>query len=447
MARKIAECPPEILDKICSNLHARQDLSSARATCRSLKAAADRYAFRHIKFCMHREDFYFLRQIANDHRALYVQSLTYNSHIMEEFDRSELAFWENDDQDAIADTENAVNQIREGQFMVMEMDEDFDFLKDVIPKFPNLRELVVATVHDEFFDPDEADNDAWASYGFAYRYLSRQMYGASYHEGTIRHLHAMLEGLRAAGGSLQRLTSLQVGFLSITSDDGYFRDPDYTTRPWPFDPKFLIKDMLGVQLSYLTHFGLLLHNGSQFHRPEDRPLIEAAKDHRLTVARDLTTSMPNLQSLTVGARNDAEWIYKLIPYHHVWPELHTIHLINVRFSYEGLLDVLSVHKKTLRTLIFDTCRLFGADDAGWGHFVDDLKASFRPFTLHCICFYNENRYNQNPICQEPTLQSYLRDTAASGVDSRPRIMVSHTDSDCWPRPEISLKRNSYFPQS
>ncbi|KAK0714413.1 hypothetical protein B0T21DRAFT_70940 [Apiosordaria backusii] len=423
----IVDLPAEILDKICEILDiicralgSCHDLTSARATCRDLKAVADRYVFRHIKFCMHDDDFDVLRSIANDHRSLYVQSLRYNTRIFSEetpltrrleFFAERMAIFSN-------------------QVKIMTEDGDIAFWRDVIPKFPNLREIFVTSDRDRELNTDMCD---WRI--SAYQHLNLEA-KRSHHSRTARHLQAVFEGLRAAGGSLQRLASVQTGFLSLIHANSTSDVKGYELPSWPFPSTWAATDCLGAQLSTLTHFGILLRNEPPPNRAWDWKIHPnrawdwnidiPMKNARMTVVKDIIKSMTNLQSLTLGLKHErTDSIQWFIPEGQHWQHLHTLHLANLFFGYQTLLNFLLRHKKTLRTLVLNNCSLRELGVSGqrsWENFFPDLKAGFLPYSLNVTALgtllADGDRF-KGPL-STPVLQTFLRDPDAVQLGPLPR---------------------------
>ncbi|KAK4653519.1 hypothetical protein QC762_507680 [Podospora pseudocomata] len=467
--------PSEIMDNICGNLDSHDTLSSIRASCRVLKAAADRHAFRHIKFCMHHEDFDVLRSIVNDYRAEHVQSLTYNTRIMRRYQSydDDIPYDPYDDElpdifhladihrppvdEAwIAAMRDVVDSIHRDQVQILAVGEDFDFLREVVPKFPNLREIIVAGDYPDSNRHRNREPNATEPILRipAYQCLNLDMTGVSHVEGTARHLRAILEAVQATGGSLPRLISIQVGFLSLLATDEDFERSDMPSAlpPWPFPPIYPLQNSLSTQLSVLTHFGILLGN----ERPwiDDPRKYSVVKSPRIKFVHDIIKTMPNLQSLTLGAKYEFAWLYDLIPYDHHWERLHTVHLINMGFGYETMLDLLLRHKQSLRTIILETCCVRGWDDAkrqriGWDQFIPDLKAGFLPHSLDFTFFHNlreeaRGAGDVDPECM-PMVRSYFRDKKASKLEPLPRISDERRAVKITlQRPLEILKMTSFF---
>ena len=421
--------PQEIFDNICEFL-GNNGVRRLRATCREMRDITDPYAFREVNFCLHVDDFAALHAIA--HHPTYpqfVRKLTYNTTIfdprlvvdktkgivlsgvqdfgvkmysdrnlifpgLQKVEKHNPEKWKQESDERKRRWMEA-ERVLTAQRRIFETNYDVTLFKEILPKFINLREISVST---------SATGTPRTPFDIFPHCLLSTWIDEQEHTG-IRHLPTLMEGIRAAGASMENLKRFRAGFgfhwLSLnptvekrsdstesdTSDDSdddgavdssismFFSPPDLklVNAGWPL-------------LDNLTHFEISIDDMTHYHEimpyPTKLLCLEALGSNII--------QMRNLETLIINIENhlDSDCIScevkppvplaRLIPAGQHWPRLKKLDLGRVATNRGFLTKLLIRHKETLTTVGLQGIHL---ENSSWMAFFPKLRKAWLPKRL------------------------------------------------------------------
>ncbi|KAK3689731.1 hypothetical protein B0T22DRAFT_462112 [Podospora appendiculata] len=395
--------PRELIHQICEALDLR-DVRRFRLTCRQLAAIGACHALPIVTFFFHRDDFGALRAIAN-HPVYpkYVKTLIYDAEVLEDA-RMTYRNYVDDTREFASMRSNALRARRAAtptvpdaelrakfkaykiahaaQKQIVATSEDFQVLREVIAKFPNLDDILMS-VDFEFRKPEEDHNPDLELRGPFDKLGCATIPGFPKAEG-VRHLSALLAAVQAAG-RMKALKSIRAGSLHYS----FFDHGLSAGSPIRIDG--------GVDMFHnLTRFELSIHchsefadefgdeNGSLDDDDDFDHVEECRRVMRTGVIRKLLRKMPNLEVLSIlfseHDYDDDEAIFpaslsEIIPADQVWPNLETLKLGSIETDREELVAFLVRHKESLMSLSLQDIRLI---ETSWLKLLPQLKAELEP---------------------------------------------------------------------
>ncbi|KAM7215735.1 hypothetical protein V8F06_008845 [Rhypophila decipiens] len=375
---KLEGLPVEMIHEVCGHLEF-QDQRTLRRVNRYFCAIASSHALKRIKFCMCKRDLDMLRQITNNPLyASYVQGLVYVVETLS-LERQTFEMYaraiERDEMikrstpgynllhheaspprtylpSEIREQHRRYTQFFEQQHDILHHRRDFEVIKEVIAKLPNLKEITVSSdggiakvIKSPFVDCKKVCDG---------RFVGGRM--------STRHLEVMLKAINAAGTQLQtmRVSSVYHTFLDPTTFGLHS-----------------IADLLGN----MTHFDLAIQAVEESHMPmpigaigtEDpfdirNQVNECNKTMNAGGLRRVLESMPNLMFLKLtffefhsappGTFDAPAILRHLMPHDAHWPKLKCLSLSNLMTERQYIVKLLARHKDTLQFFRLDQMRLW-----------------------------------------------------------------------------------------
>lgn len=383
----IEQLPPEILHTTCSFLD-DTDARSLRSTCKTIGAVADCYAFQHLTFYLHSGDFDMLRYFAShDTFAKNVRSLVYITDILSlrrlsfkkflvrakenaqkwiesirpgarprtrsETRRSKLSHARPTfDDEELRNVYNKYVELHERQATLLAGGEDFAVLREVVPKFSRLRNIIVS-----------------ADYWFRELLQARR---TPFDEILIPATDALdSKACRQIGSLLMPLVGLSPRLQSLCLGEIH----------WSFFDRLHDSTRLTQMAEIcrnLTTFNAHIDTGRLGAREEGLTFAgECARTIQQGDVRRLLEAMPRLETLTIGftfmdEHND---IYPARLADLVSMTTHWQHLKHVKFEIleaprQDLIDFFNRHNSTLRTIELIDLRLIRSS---WRVFLPQLQ--------------------------------------------------------------------------
>lgn len=370
MVLSLIELPPELLHATCSFLD-DQDLRLLRLTCRTIGAVADCHAFQTLMFYLHDGDFEMLRYFAN--HKVFSKSVTTLVYVTSFLPQRRLSFeewlgrksarlakrgpWTKDGlpskrpvytEDATRRIYDKYAALHNRQTQILANGEDFALFKEVLPKFIGLREIVVSarswflqskdrrrTPFDEILlkPSDHLKPTAW------------------------RQIGSLMLPMVELGPRIQSL-SLGAVFWSFLCQ---LEDPS----------RFI---QMAEVCRNLTAFNLQIDTMTN-EEGMFVPLCKAAV--RKGDIRRLIEAMPSLESLYIGFCyiDIGNGIYPaefkdLVSANTHWQYLSHVSFDGIEASRQDLIDFMSLHSSTLRTIELKDLSLL---KSSWRVFLPQLQ--------------------------------------------------------------------------
>ncbi|KAK4210515.1 hypothetical protein QBC37DRAFT_428571 [Rhypophila decipiens] len=368
--------PVEMIHEVCGHLEF-QDQGTLRRVNRFFCAIASSHTLKRIKFCMCKRDLDMLRQITNNPLyASYIQDLIYVVETLslepQTFEMYARAI-EHDEMikrhigdyiprvragspprtylpSEIRELHRRYTQFFEQQQDILHNRRDFEVIKEVIAKLPNLKEISVSSDGEiakvkksPFVDCKKVCDG---------RFVSDRI--------STRHLEVMLKGVKAAGTQLQTMRVSSVYHTCL-------------------DPATFGLHSIADQLRNMTHFDLAIQAVEESHMPmplalgRDDPfdisnqLSECNKTMQAGGLRRVLESMPNLiflkltfiefHSAIPGTFNAPATLQHIMPQDAHWPKLKCLGLSNIMTERQYIVKLLARHKDTLFSFRLDQMRL------------------------------------------------------------------------------------------
>lgn len=380
----IEQLPPEILHTTCSFLDDK-NARLLRLTCKKIGAVADCYAFQDLTFYLHPGDFDMLRYFANhDIFAKNVRSLVYITDMLpakrvsfrkflarankygEKWievmrSRARTTAWTGTrsklphqqptyiDQQ-LRDIYDEYVELHERQVKLLACGEDFAALKDVVPKFSRLRNIVVS-----------------ANYWFR----EMRVYCTPFNHILVPATDVLdPTACRQIGSLLLPLVGLSPRIQSLCLGEIHWSFFDRLHDPLNFT------QMVDVCRN-LTTFNVLIANGDPTPDAVPTSVSEWVRTVHQGDIRRLLEAMPKLESLAIGFTflDEVNDIYPARLEDLISTTTHWRHLKNVKFDLleaprQDLVDFFSRHSSTLRTIELRDLRLIRSS---WRVFLPQLK--------------------------------------------------------------------------
>lgn len=381
----IEQLPPEILHTICSFLDDK-NARLLRLSCKTIGVVADCYAFPQLTFFLHPDDFDMLRYFANhDIFAKNVRSLVYITEMLPPRLLSSTKFlarakqyskngmeamrssartttWtrttsklphqqSNHTDQQLKDIYDEYVEAHEKQTRLLADGEDFTALKDIVPKFSRLRNIIVS-----------------ADYWFREISVGRTPFG-----GILAPITNLLEpkACRQVGSVLLPLVGLSPRIEGLWLGEIHWSFFDQLHEPLRF------AQMADICCN-LTTFNVHIDTGGN---PTRDPVPTVVSGCTRTVhqgdIRRLLEAMPKLESLTIGFTlpGGDDGIYParledLISTTTYWQHLKNVEFEILEAPRQDLLDFFNRHSGTLRTIELRNLRLI---ESSWRVFLPQLK--------------------------------------------------------------------------
>ncbi|KAM7191658.1 hypothetical protein V8F33_008754 [Rhypophila sp. PSN 637] len=368
--------PVEMIHEVCGHLEF-QDLRTLRRVNRYFCAIASSHTLKRIKFCMCKRDLDMLRQITNNPLyASYIQGLVYVVDTLslerQTFEMYARAIERNEMikrhiggyvsrarvlspprtylPSEIRELHRRYTQFFEQQQDILHTRRDFEVIKEVISKLPNLKEISVSSDGEiakvkksPFVDCKKVCDG---------RFVGDRM--------STRHLEVMLKGIKAAGTQLQTMRVSSVYHTCL-------------------DPTTFGLHSIADQLGNMTHFDLAIQAVEESHMPmplalgSDDPfdisdqLSECNKTMQAGGLRRVLERMPNLiflrlafielHSALPGTFEAPAILQHVMPHDAHWPKLKCLSLSNLMTERQYIVKLLARHKDTLQFFRLDQMRL------------------------------------------------------------------------------------------
>lgn len=390
--RCLERLPTEILCQIIGELPLR-DVRTLRLVNRSIGDVANSVAFKEICFIMRKDDFDIVRAIVdNPSCARHVTSLAYVVDVLV-LERQTLEMFTNavrvqERMDAdlhrhnpklfprpvpkmpateIQEKYNLYLRLYEEQEDILANDRDFAFLEQLIPRLPNLRDIVMS-------DGNELRIIRKAS-PVPRRFDVTNLYSGKYDDGaaSARHLRALLKGVEKAGTRLQSIQASSV-HRSILDDS-----------------QFGLHSVSPAVLEHLTTLKLVLvaveEEEVSYMRVPDQdflPQLEQCRTFAQKGAlRRALDKMPNLVDVEIqliefhhypaGTFPSPAYLRDIVPLDRVWPKLKRFRISNVETERQELAGFLGRHKSSLESFDLGYIRL---TSTSWLKLLPGLKSQF-----------------------------------------------------------------------
>lgn len=379
LSLSLLELPPEILHTACSFLD-EKDARILRLTCKRIGVVADCYAFQRLVFYLHAGDFDMLRYFAShDVFSKNVKSLIYTTDLLPERRlslRKFVARLQLDDRwyktvysrgsqetkgtrplerpqqtgDSVKKAYDKYVEVHQRQSEILANGEDFAVLKDVVPKFTGLREIIVSSRNyfREF---------TWVRTPFDALCLRAN---DELEPQACRHIGSLLLPLVGLGPKIQSLCLTQVDWSFARQ----LEDPSRLTQ------------MVEICRN-ITRFHINMDTGCSMSDEGGMFVAECRDTIRKGHLRLLLEAMPNLESLGVvfSYMNEATGLYPAQLKDLVSETTHWPHLMDVKFdvleaSRQDLICFISLHSSTLRTIELRDVRLI---KSSWRIFLPQLQ--------------------------------------------------------------------------
>lgn len=376
--------PPEILHTTCSFLDDR-DARSLRLTCKTIGAVADCYAFQQLTFYLHTGDFDMLRYFAShDIFAKNVRSLIYITDILplrrlsfrkflvrakenaqkwvesmhpgarprtrtdtrSKSSHSRPTFTDND----FRNVYNTYVELHERQARLLAGGEDFAVLKDVVPKFTRLRNIIVSA--DYWFRELEACSTPF--------------------DDILIPARDELDpkACRQTGSLLMPLVGLSPRIQSLCLGEIHWSFFDRLHDP------LRLTQMVEICRN-LTTFNVHIDTGHPTRGTEPTFASECTRTFQQGDVRRLLEAMPKLESLTIGftMMDEHNDIYParledLVSMNTHWQRLKHVKFEILEAPRQDLIDFFSRHSSTLRTIELRDLRLIRSS---WRVFLPQLQ--------------------------------------------------------------------------
>jgi len=386
VTRTLDTLPPEIIHYIFELLKI-EDVRRLRRVSRQLGAIGACHALPELVFYLHQGDLNVLRTIARHPvYPTYVRSLIYGTDVLE---NEQLHFKdftpdcrkilreaarEHRDHDPkkcalarappptiedIKEKYRLYKRVLQQQHEVLDTRFDFEVLKEVIPKLPNLQEIIVSSDYEYRDSPVRGFKTPFDELA-----TEPRLDGILGSEG-VRHLEALLEGVYAAynDGGMRGLKALRAGLIHFSFFDG---------------PHQILLQMPDL-LAHLTSFELLILPESDIvNRGGELEYENCQALMRTGVIRNLVRRMPNLETLSIAFDDHTSGdellfpasLRDLVPLKHTWPNLEKFRLENVETDRDELTAFLVLHKESLMNLHLHAVRL---KTTSWRKLLPQLK--------------------------------------------------------------------------
>ncbi|KXX81322.1 hypothetical protein MMYC01_201909, partial [Madurella mycetomatis] len=387
---RLHKLPTEILFEIIAQLEAT-DVRKLRLVSRTIGAIADSIALKEICFTMCKQDFAMLRKITkNPVYAAHVTCLTYVVEMLT-MERQTLQMYTDairkisrSDEELhkefpqrfgrprgrmtkpeILDHYNRYLRFYEDQDEILTNEFDYEVLKEVIAKLPNLKDVVVSDCNELRIINKPHIKSHW------------DLHTGMFDDGkaSTRHLRAILKGVEESKTRLRSIRAAPI-YLDIL-----------------YETQFGLHSMASGLLENLTTFQLMLHAVVEAERDggwlgEDPVDItnQIAQCRTLVhkgALRRILERMPNLVTLDIqfyeghcqikGTFPSPAALRDVIPLDRVWPRLKTFSISGVETERQEIASFLIRHKQSLES--FDLCYI-RLTSTSWYKLLPYLKSQF-----------------------------------------------------------------------
>ncbi|GAB1315440.1 hypothetical protein MFIFM68171_05650 [Madurella fahalii] len=385
---RLDKLPTEILFEITAQLEIT-DVRKLRLVNRTIGAIADRIALKEICFTMCKQDFVMIREIMkNPVYAAHVTRLAYVVQMLT-MERQTLQMYTNairkkrrSDEELhkkhphlferppdrmtkreILDHYNRYLRLYEDQDEILTNELDYEVLKEVIAKLPNLRDVVVSDCNELRIIKKPHIKSHW------------ELHSGKFDDGkaSTRHLRAILKGVEESKTQLQSIRAALI-YLDILNET-----------------QFGLHSMASDLLENLTTFQLMLlaveerEGGWLGEDPVDitNQIAQCRALVHKGALRRILDRMPNLVELDIqffeahcqikGTFPSPAALRDVIPLDRVWPRLKTFSISGVETERQEIASFLVRHKQSLES--FDLCYI-RLTSTSWYKLLPYLKSQF-----------------------------------------------------------------------
>ncbi|KAK4210827.1 hypothetical protein QBC37DRAFT_428068 [Rhypophila decipiens] len=377
--RTLETLPTEMVREIF--LHVDDpDLCNLRLVSRYIGEVASTIFMEEIGFCMAKQDFDMLGALADhpvypNHIAslvyfvdtlslepqtleMYTAAIKGTEKMMSQFPDPDPALTEAQ----LLEHYNRYQQFYREQDDILSSDRDYEVLKEVISKLPNLREVSVSS-DDEFSFQQNSPFKSCRHSGVG---------DFAYNRASVRHLRAILSGVQAAG---TKLKAIRAGLIHHEFFD---------------EAKFGLHSMIDL-LGNITWFDMVIEATGEMdwdigHENPDEIAAEIALCRAVMskrVLRRILDAMPNIVSLRLelveihsqptGANVYPAALRDIVPLDKKWPNLKYFTISNVETDRQELGNFLVRHKETLKSYALEQ---IGLASTSWIELLSYLKSNF-----------------------------------------------------------------------